>query len=75
MDVKHKGFTIVASSEYDEGSALWNGRYRILDSNGIVAYESFTAALNDESKSLEAADKEARAWIDSDPDSLSGSPE
>jgi hypothetical protein len=75
MEVKHKGFTIAASAEYDEVSALWNGRYRILDSNGIVTYESFTASLSDESKSLEAADKEARAWIDSDPDKLSGSPE
>ena len=75
MSTEYKGYTIVASTEYDDSSALWNGRYRILDNDGIVAYESFTASLNDESKAQEAADKEACAWIDSDTDKLSGTPE
>jgi hypothetical protein len=68
----YKGYRIVTSAEHDDGSDLWNGRYRILDSSGIVAYESFTTAFKEESKAQEGANKEARAWIDSDATKLSG---
>ncbi|MEP6604873.1 MAG: hypothetical protein ABJA60_02005 [Nitrosospira sp.] len=75
MNAEYKGYTIVATAEHDDSTHLWNGRYRILDSNGIVAYESFTTSLNDEGMAQEAANEEARAWIDSDKAQLSGTPE
>ncbi|MEP6605947.1 MAG: hypothetical protein ABJA60_07490 [Nitrosospira sp.] len=75
MNTDYKGYEIVASAEHDDGTGLWNGRYRILDSNGVVTYESFTTSLNEESKAQEAASEEARAWIDSDTAKLSGMPE
>ena len=71
----YKGYRIIASAEYDDVSGLWNGRYRILDAEGIVAYESFTTGLDDEGEALEAANVEARAWIDGDTERLSGAPE
>ncbi len=71
----YKGYRIVISSEHDDILNLWNGRYRILDKNGIVVYESFSTALNEETKAQEAANVEARAWIDSDTAKLSGAAE
>ena len=47
-DVKYKGYGILASAEYDDSLNLWNGRYRILDQDGIVVYESFTTPLDEE---------------------------
>ena len=75
MNADYKGYRIVTSAEHDDSTGLWNGRYRILDSNGIVTYESFTTPLNEEGKAQEAANEEARAWIDSDKTKLSGTPE
>ncbi|SDA27141.1 hypothetical protein SAMN05216315_13224 [Nitrosospira sp. Nsp18] len=74
-NVDYKGYRIVASAEHDDTTGLWNGRYRILDSDGIVAYESFATGLDEESKAQEAANTEARAWIDGDTAKLSGSAE
>jgi hypothetical protein len=74
-NVDYKGYRIAASAEHDDTTGLWNGRYRILDNDGIVVYESFATPLDEESKALEAAQAEARAWIDSDTAKLSGSPE
>lgn len=71
----YKEYRIVASAEHDDTTGLWNGRYRILDNEGIVVYESFATPLDEESKALETAHVEARAWIDSDTAKLSGSPE
>jgi hypothetical protein len=71
-NIEYKGYNIVASGEHDDTTGLWNGRYRILDNNGIVVYESFATPVEEESKALEAADTEARAWIDSDTTRLSG---
>ncbi|MDQ3186633.1 MAG: hypothetical protein M3Q16_09325 [Pseudomonadota bacterium] len=71
-NVDYKGYRIVTSAEYDDTTSLWNGRYRILDSDGIVVYESFSTPLNEESKAQEAANVEARAWIDGDTGKLSG---
>jgi hypothetical protein len=71
----YKGYKIVASAEHDDTAGLWNGRYRILDSDGIVVYESFTTPLSEENKAREAANAEAKAWIDSDTAELSGSAE
>ena len=73
--VDYKGYRIVASAEHDDTTGLWNGRYRILDSDSIVVYESFATSLKEESKALEAAHVEAREWIDSDTARLSGSPD
>lgn len=74
-NANYKGYKIAISVEHDDATNLWNGRYRILDSNGIVAYESFSTGLNEENKAHEAADVEARAWIDSDTAKLSGTAE
>jgi hypothetical protein len=41
----------------------------------MVVYESFSTALNEENKAQEAANLEARAWIDSDTAKLSGTTE
>lgn len=71
----YKGYKIIASTEPDDTTGLWNGRYRILDQAGIVVYESFSTSLDEESKAQEAAHTEAKAWIDSDTAKLSGSPE
>jgi hypothetical protein len=64
MNVDYKGYSIITASELDDGTNLWNGRYRILDDNGMVVYESFVEPLQDQKKAHEAADVEARAWID-----------
>ena len=69
----YKGYRITASAEHDDATDLWNGRYRILDDKGIVVYESFATPLNNENEALEAANTEARAWIDGDTAELSGS--
>lgn len=74
-NVDYKGYRIVASAEHDDITGLWNGRYRILDNDGIVVYESFATASNEESEAQEAANTEARAWIDGDTAKLSGAPE
>jgi len=64
MNVDYKGYSIITASELDDSTNLWNGRYRILDDKGIVIYESFVEPLQDQKKAHEAADVEARAWID-----------
>ena len=74
-NVDYKGYRIVASAEHDDTTGLWNGRYMILDNDGIVVYESFATALNEESEAQEAANTEARAWIDGDTAKLSGTTE
>jgi hypothetical protein len=71
----YKGYRIVASAEHDDTAGLWNGRYRIVDKESIVVYESFAMPVDEESKALEAAHAEAKAWIDSDTAKLSGSPD
>lgn len=74
-NIEYKGYNIVASAEHDDTTGLWNGRYRILDNDGIVVYESFATPVAEESKAPETANTEARAWIDSDTAKLSGSSE
>jgi hypothetical protein len=64
MNTDYKGYTIITASERDDASGLWNGRYRIMDDEGIVVYESFVEPLHDEDKAYEAANVAARAWID-----------
>jgi hypothetical protein len=64
MNSEYKGHDIVTASEHDDPTGLWNGRYRILDSKGIVIYESFIEPLNDENEAHEAAIAAARDWID-----------
>ncbi len=67
MNADYKGYSIVTGSERDDTTGLWNGRYRILDDKGMVVYESFVEPMQDENKAHEAADVEARAWIDRNP--------
>lgn len=64
MNADYKGYSIVSGSERDDATGMWNGRYRILDNKGMVVYESFVKPLQDQNKAHEAADMEARAWID-----------
>lgn len=64
MNNDYKGYRIVSSSEQDQSSGLWNGRYRILDDKGIVVYESFVEPLHDQEKATITANAEARTWID-----------
>ena len=64
MNIEYKGYRITAWAERDDTTGLWNGRYRILDEKGVVAYESFADPLDDESKAHEAASSKARAWVD-----------
>ena len=64
MNTDYKGYTIITASERDDASGLWNGRYRIMDDEGIVVYESFVEPLHDEDKAYEAANVAAHTWID-----------
>ncbi|SDA21751.1 hypothetical protein SAMN05216315_1175 [Nitrosospira sp. Nsp18] len=64
MNADYKGYSIVAGADHDDTTGLWNGRYRILDDKGIVVYESFVEPLPDQDQAGEAANVEARAWID-----------
>lgn len=64
MEVKYKEFSIINSVECDDYSGLWNGRYRILDSQGVVAYESFTKPCSNQEEAYEIAKKSAYEWID-----------
>ena len=64
MNADYKGYSIVAGADHDDITGLWNGRYRILDDKGIVVYESFVEPLSDQDQAGEAANVEARAWID-----------
>jgi hypothetical protein len=64
MNIEYKGYRITAWPERDDTTGLWNGRYRILDDKGVVAYESFAEPVDDESKAHEAASAKARAWVD-----------
>ena len=64
MDIGYKGYIIVTGSERDDTSGRWNGRYRIMDEKGVVVYESFAEPVDDQMKAEEAANVEARAWID-----------
>ena len=68
----YKGYRIFTSAEQDGIDRLWNGRYRILDMEGRVTFESFVPPLDDESDALETAHVEAQAWIDGDTSCLSG---
>jgi hypothetical protein len=68
----YKEYSISISTEHDDTLNVWNGRYRILDKSGKVVLESLVPPLDEESKAEEAANVEARAWIDGDSDKLSG---
>ncbi|MGH8685349.1 MAG: hypothetical protein ACREUM_08380 [Nitrosospira sp.] len=64
MEIKYKGFSIITGAECDDNSGVWNGRYRILDDKGMVAYESFVEPLSDQEEANEAAKKKAHEWVD-----------
>lgn len=64
MKTKYKEFSIITSSEHDDNLGLWNGRYRILDDEDVVAYESFVEPQSDEKEAHENAIKTAHEWID-----------
>ena len=64
MEVKYKGFSIITGVECDDTSCLWNGRYRIMDDKGIVAYESFVDPRSDQQEARDAAEKSAHQWVD-----------
>ncbi len=64
METRYKGFSIITGAECDDTSGFWNGRFRILDHKGIVAYESFAEPLSDQKHARDAAEKYAYEWID-----------
>jgi hypothetical protein len=64
METKYKGYSIITGAECDDNSGVFNGRYRILDDKGIVAYESFVEPRSDEEEAHEAAKKKAHEWVD-----------
>lgn len=64
METTYKKFSIIISSEHDDNSGLWNGRYRILDNEGVVAYESFVEPQSDEEEAFENGKRAAKDWID-----------
>lgn len=64
MNDEYKGYRITAWPERDDTTGLWNGRFRILDDKGAVAYESFADPVDDENKAHEAASAKARIWVD-----------
>ncbi|MEO5656013.1 MAG: hypothetical protein ABIR00_08555 [Nitrosospira sp.] len=74
-NVDYKGYKFVASAEQDDTTGLWNGRYKRFWITTASLYESFATALNEEGKTQEAANAEARAWIDGDAAKLSGTTE
>jgi len=64
MDQEYKGYTILVNAEHDDITKDWNGRYRIMNSEGIVAYESFSDPQKSEDIAKTAAEKAARSWVD-----------
>lgn len=64
MSTEYKGYNFIVNAEQDEVTKQWNGRYRILDPDGIVVYESFADPVDNEYKASSLAEEEARAWID-----------
>ena len=71
----YKGYRIFVSAGKDEVDGFWNGRYRILDLERRIIFESFVPPLDDESDALETAHVEAQAWIDGETSILSGAME
>ena len=64
MAIQYKSYTMLVSGELDNVSGDWNGRYRIMDKDGIVAYESFSDAAGSEEEALADAEEAAYAWVD-----------
>jgi hypothetical protein len=64
METKYKEFSIITGAECDDTSGTWNGRYRILDDQGMVVYESFVEPRSDQAEAHEAAKKKAHEWVD-----------
>jgi hypothetical protein len=64
MAIQYKGYSILISGELDSVSGDWNGRYRILDEEGVVVYESFSDSAGSEEEALADAEEAAYAWID-----------
>ncbi|WP_218151102.1 hypothetical protein [Nitrosospira briensis] len=48
----------------DDTTSLGNGRFRILGSDGAVAYETFAEPVDDEKAAHEAACAKGRTWVD-----------
>ncbi len=64
METAYKNHSFIISSELDPTTNQWNGRYRIMNDEGVVVYESFVDPNKDESAASNNAEKEAKAWID-----------
>ncbi|MGV8711981.1 MAG: hypothetical protein ACWA6R_05460 [Nitrosomonas sp.] len=64
MAIQYKDYTIIISGELDSVSGDWNGRYRIMDEEGVVVYESFSDPAGSEEEALADAEEAAHAWID-----------
>jgi osmotically-inducible protein OsmY len=64
----------LASAEQGDTAGLWNGRYRILDNEGIVVYESFATPLDEKSKGARACPCRGPSMDRCDTANLSGPP-
>jgi len=64
MEIKYKGFSIISNAECDDNSGRWNGRFRILDEKGVVAYESFTEPRSNQNEAYDDAKQSAYEWVD-----------
>lgn len=64
MDTSYKNFSFLASAELDSASNKWNGRYRIINEEGIVVLESFVDPMDNETQAQSNAETAAKSWID-----------
>lgn len=66
MATKYNGYTILINAEQDDISGDWNGRFRIMNDENIVVYESFSETVDSKKEAVADAKEAAFAWIDSE---------
>ncbi len=64
MTKQYKGFSILVNAEQDDTTGDWNGRYRIMNDEGVVVYESFSDVAATEDEAVSDAEDAAYAWVD-----------
>lgn len=64
MSQEYKGYIIIVNVDTDGASKLWNGRFRIMDGDGIVVYETLTDPTSSQEQAKTEATKRARQWVD-----------
>ncbi len=64
MANQYKGYSILVNAEQDDATGDWNGRYRIMNDEGVVVYESFSDVADTEEEAILDAEEAAYAWVD-----------